>query len=154
MAYYWITKTFTELLPGQLYSILQLREHVFHIEQRCIYNDLDEKDLVSSHLLCIESTTEKLIAYCRILPAHVSFNEVSIGRVVTAPQVRHMGMGKQLMKVAMQKVVEYYGHTPIRIGAQLYLRSFYENFQFVQVSEVYDEDAIDHIEMLFTPVQT
>ncbi|WP_369750900.1 GNAT family N-acetyltransferase [Pontibacter sp. BAB1700] len=37
---------------------------------------------------------------------------------------------------------------PIRIGAQLYARKFYERFGFEQSSEVYDEDGIDHIKMV------
>jgi len=40
-----------------------------------------------------------------------------------------------------------YGKRAIRIGAQLYLKKFYESLGFEQSSEVYDEDGIDHIEM-------
>lgn len=36
----------------------------------------------------------------------------------------------------------------IKIGAQNYLRSFYESFGFEAVSDVYLEDNIPHIDMI------
>ena len=43
---------------------------------------------------------------------------------------------------------ELFGSQPIRLGAQLYLKKFYESFGFKQISEVYMEDGIEHIYML------
>ncbi|MEK7198891.1 MAG: GNAT family N-acetyltransferase, partial [Bacteroidota bacterium] len=40
-----------------------------------------------------------------------------------------------------------FGDGPIKIGAQLYLKKFYESFGFVQTSDIYLEDNIEHIEM-------
>jgi ElaA protein len=37
---------------------------------------------------------------------------------------------------------------PIRIGAQLYAKEFYNNLGFIATGGVYDEDGIDHIEMI------
>ena len=36
----------------------------------------------------------------------------------------------------------------IRIGAQQYLERFYQSFGFVTVSAPYDEDGIQHVDML------
>ena len=36
----------------------------------------------------------------------------------------------------------------IKIGAQLYLKKFYESFDFYQFGDIYLEDGIPHIEML------
>jgi ElaA protein len=52
------------------------------------------------------------------------------------------------MEKSIEEVIHLYGKTPIRLGAQLYLKNFYESLGFKQVSNVYDEDGIDHIEML------
>ena len=41
-----------------------------------------------------------------------------------------------------------FGRQAIKIGAQLYLKKFYESFGFEQVSEVYLEDGIEHIYMV------
>ena len=44
-------------------------------------------------------------------------------------------------------IYNLFGKRPVTIGAQLYLKKFYESFGFVQSSEVYIEDGIPHIEM-------
>jgi len=90
----------------------------------------------------------KLVAYSRLLPAGLAFEEISIGRVVSSPAYRGTGAGKELMKNAIETAYQLFGHQPIRIGAQLYLQKFYESLSFVQVSEMYLEDNIPHIEML------
>ena len=41
-----------------------------------------------------------------------------------------------------------YPNKPIKIGAQLYLKKFYESFGFLQCSETYLEDDIPHIKMI------
>jgi ElaA protein len=52
------------------------------------------------------------------------------------------------MENAIQETIRLYGTLPIKIGAQLYLKRFYESFGFVQCSETYMEDDIPHIKML------
>lgn len=54
-------KPFKELTALELYKILKLRSEVFVIEQSCVYQDLDDKDIVAYHLLGSEKG--KLIAY-------------------------------------------------------------------------------------------
>ncbi len=142
----WTLKTFKELALEELYAILQLRNEVFVVEQNCPYLDLDNKDQKSMHLMGWQNGV--LVAYTRILPAGVSFKEASIGRVVTSPTVRRTGIGNELMNQSFEQLYQLYGNIPIRIGAQLYLKKFYESLGFVQVSEIYLEDDIEHIEML------
>lgn len=142
----WSYKTFDNLSNSELYNILRLRSEVFIIEQQCIYQDLDGKDLKSHHLTAWDG--DNLVAYTRIVPPGVSFPEVSIGRVLTSPLYRGNGKGIALMQKSIEKVYETYGKTPIRIGAQLYLKKFYENLGFAKDSDQYLEDGIPHIEMI------
>jgi ElaA protein len=142
----WILKTFNELLPQELYSILQLRIEVFIVEQNCVFQDADNKDQNSYHLMAYNN--EKLVAYTRLVPPGEIYEEPSIGRVVTSPLVRRSGMGKILMDRSVESVYSLFGRQPIRIGAQLYLKKFYESIGFEQVSEVYMEDGIEHIYMI------
>ncbi len=142
----WDLKKFDELTPAQLYAALQLRSEVFVIEQNCIYPDMDGKDPHCHHLLGM--TGDKLVAYTRLLPPGLAYEEASIGRVVTSPSVRRMGAGRILMMQSLNAVYGLYGEIPIKIGAQLYLKAFYESFGFRQVSEIYLEDGIEHISML------
>jgi len=143
--YNWYYKPFTELTPHELYAIMHLRSEVFVVEQNCVYLDADGKDLSSWHLMGWDGN--KLVAYSRLLPAGLAFTEVSIGRVVSSPAYRGTGAGKTLMETAIQTCKVLFGDQPIRIGAQLYLQKFYESLGFVQVSDMYLEDNIPHIEM-------
>jgi len=145
----WILKPFAELTPYELYKILQLRNEVFVVEQNCPYQDLDNKDLRSWHLMGIEE--EKLMAYSRLLAPGISYSESSIGRIVSSPSVRKTGMGKKLMEESIRQIENLFKTDCIRIGAQLYLKLFYESFGFIQDSEIYLEDNIPHIIMLRNP---
>ncbi len=142
----WVIKKFEELTPSELYAIMQLRNEVFVVEQNCVYQDADNKDALSFHLM---GWSEKnLYAYTRIIPPGNAFTEASIGRVVTSPSIRRTGIGVELMKVSISKIKELFGDGPIRIGAQLYLQKFYTSLGFQKDSDTYLEDNIPHIEMV------
>lgn len=143
----WELKTFDALTTGELYAIFRLRIAVFVVEQNCPYQDADGKDLKSCHLMGFDADKE-LTAYARLLPAGVSYAEASIGRVVTSAGARRTGAGKALMAKALEEIEKLYGTVPVRIGAQLYLKKFYESFGFVMEGEEYMEDGIPHIIML------
>jgi ElaA protein len=141
----WIEKKFEDLTPYQLYAILQLRNGVFVVEQNCVFQDADDKDQDSHHLMGF--LNNKLAAYSRLVPPGVIYPEMSIGRVITAATVRGTGAGKELMKQSIDYCYRLFGKGPVRIGAQLYLKRFYESFGFQQISDVYLEDGIEHIYM-------
>lgn len=141
----WQYKHFDALSPHELYAILQLRNEVFVVEQQCIFQDADNKDQASYHLMGWNGTL--LAAYARLVPAGVAYPECSIGRVVTSPKMRRTGAGRALMHKAIHLLYELWGKQNIRIGAQLYLKDFYESFGFQQTSAIYLEDGIEHIEM-------
>ena len=144
----WKLNYFKELSTDELYTILQLRNEVFVVEQNCIYQDADSKDSISFHLSGWDGVN--LVAYCRILPPGVSYIEASIGRVVSSPQYRNKGYGKQLMNEAIIHTLAQFECNTIKISAQLYLQKFYEQLGFVKLSDSYLEDNIPHIEMLFS----
>ena len=93
----WEIKKFEELSVFELYTLMQLRQAVFTVEQNCAYQDADGKDLKCFHLMGYNNEKE-LIAYSRIVPAGISFDEVSIGRVISSDKARGTGAGKALMK--------------------------------------------------------
>ena len=144
----WKLNYFKELSTEELYTILQLRNEVFVVEQNCVYQDADNKDSISFHLSGWDGVN--LVAYCRILPPGVSYTEASIGRVVSSPQYRNRGYGKQLMNEAIIHTLAQFECNTIKISAQLYLQKFYEQLGFVKLSDSYLEDNIPHIEMLFS----
>ncbi len=142
----WTLKKFSELSNTELYALLQLRSLVFVVEQNCAYADLDDKDQGSWHLMGWDQ--DDLIAYTRLLPPGLAFEECSIGRVVTSPSVRGQGIGRNLMKHSIEQCRQLFGSEPIQIGAQRYLEAFYGSLGFVVVGEPYLEDGIPHIHMI------
>jgi len=141
----WHDRSFAELAVSELYAITVLRERVFIVEQACAYLDADGFDPVSRHLW--GEADGRIHAYLRIVPAGAKFDEISIGRVITAPEARGTGLGRELMK----RGIEACGAVAIRIGAQAHLERFYGELGFVRASAPYDEDGIPHLEMLRAP---
>ena len=143
----WSFKQFDNLTPHELYSVLQLRNEVFVVEQNCVFQDADNKDQPSHHLMGWDNNM--LVAYSRIVPLGIAYDSFpSIGRVVTSPKTRRTGMGKILMHQSIEELQKLFGESSIKLGAQLYLKKFYKSFGFVQSSDVYMEDGIPHIEMI------
>jgi ElaA protein len=142
----WQNKKFDQLTPAELYAILQLRNEVFVVEQDCVYQDADNKDPRAYHFT--GWLEDKLVAYTRILPPGSIYKEASIGRVVTSPAARGKGLGRELMNNTIREVYKLFGHTPIRIGAQVYLLTFYSSLGFIQTGDPYLEDGIEHAEMV------
>lgn len=123
---------------------------VFIVEQNCPFQDADDKDQVANHLCAWQG--DNLVAYTRILPPGVSYEQASIGRVVTSSSVRGSGIGRELMQRSIDAVYQLFAVNSIKIGAQLYLKKFYENLGFKAQGEVYLEDNIEHIVMVCTTV--
>lgn len=143
----WHCKHFSDLSTREFHDLIQLRINVFIIEQNCPYPELDNKDLDSFHIFGINENGQT-IAVSRIVKPGVSYDEISIGRVATDTNFRQTRSGIQLMEFTIKMIHEKFGLVPIRISAQEYLKSFYEKFGFVKVSDSYLEDDIPHIEML------
>ena len=147
MTLHWTTKPFAALTLAELYALLQLRSEVFVVEQTCAFQDIDGHDQAALHLLGHTAAGE-LAAYARLFGAGRSCAQVSIGRVVTSPRYRGHGLGRQLLREALAQCAAQFGPQPIKIGAQQYLRAFYESFGFVAEGEGYLEDGIPHLHMV------
>ena len=138
-------KPFEALSLYELYSVLQLRAEVFVVEQNCVYQDIDGKDMKALHVIGeFEGTT---VAYCRLFKSGDYFDQASIGRVIVKENFRDKKWGHDLIKEAVFGVQHHFGESQITISAQLYLKRFYESLGFKQTSDEYLEDGIPHIEM-------
>jgi ElaA protein len=142
-------KSFEELTPQELYSVLQLRSEIFVVEQNCVYQDMDDKDQKALHLLGMKNGN--LVAYTRIFKPGDYFEFASIGRVLVSQNQRQHKYGYDIMNASIETVKEYFNTTEIKIGAQCYLKKFYNNLGFKEVGEGYLEDGIPHIHMIRTP---
>ena len=139
-------RSYNELTKRELFDIYFLRQEVFIVEQNCVYQDIDRKDHHSFHLIVYDK--EILVAYLRIVHPGISYDEPSIGRVLTKMSHRRRGISKNIIQSAIQKVRDVYNHSNIRISAQEYLIPFYRSLNFAPVGEGYLEDNIPHIQMM------
>ncbi|MFV5694143.1 GNAT family N-acetyltransferase [Flavobacterium sp. LB3P122] len=146
MALEWKIKPFEALTVHELYDILKLRSEIFVVEQNCVYLDLDGKDKMALHLF--GEFEGKIVAHARLFKAGISFDNASIGRVTVDANYRNRKWGHELMREAIAGIFLHFDESKITIGAQLYLKKFYESQGFVKTSEMYLEDDIPHIEML------
>jgi len=146
----WQWSRFNELSVDDLYAIVRLREAVFIIEQNCPYPDADGRDPKAWHLLGWRNHDEgrRLVAYARVFEPGVRYKEASVGRIVTAPEVRGTGLGKILMAEALRRMEELMPGQVVKIAAQRRLENFYVGFGFRPVSAPYEEDGILHIDMI------
>lgn len=144
----WHCQPFDRLDRRDLYRLLQLRCAVFIVEQNCPYLDPDGKDLLpTTHHLYARDSEGAVLACLRLLAPGVSYPHPSIGRVANAASTRGSGLGRELMRRGIAECQRLWPGQPIRIGAQAYLRRFYERLGFVVDSAEYLEDGIPHFAM-------
>lgn len=139
-----VVKRFEELSLKELYEIMQVRVAVFVVEQNCAYQEIDDKDPYAYHVFLKDDTGIK--AYLRVIDRGISFEEISIGRVLT--RKRKCGLGSRILSEGIRVARERMNADKIRIEAQSYAKGFYAKAGFKQVSEEFLEDGIPHIQML------
>ncbi len=143
-----VQKSFNELTSLELYKIMQLRARVFVVEQNCVYDDIDDKDLKSQHIFYKEN--DNIVAYTRALPKGLSYESASFGRVSTDKEFRGQKLGAKVVDSTIKYIFDIMNEDKITIGAQDYVRKFYSMFGFKEIGELYDDDGIDHMRMVLT----
>lgn len=141
----WQWRSFRELSLDDLYDLIQLREQVFVVEQKCAYLECDGYDRQAFHLLGYENG--KLVACLRAFPAGVKYAEMCLGRVAVRNDARGHGAGRKLVNEGLTRMKKSWGEGPIRISAQSHLLRFYEEFGFRAEGEEYLDDGIPHRDM-------
>ncbi len=145
LAWQWLR--FEQLGLDDLYDALALRQQVFVVEQRCPYLDADGLDRCAWHLLG-RDTGGGLQAQLRVVDPGRKYAEPSIGRVLTAPEVRGSGVGRDLMQQGIARCAGAWPAQGIRISAQAHLQRFYRSLGFEPLGDIYVEDDIPHVDMV------
>ncbi|USD39773.1 GNAT family N-acetyltransferase [Ferrimonas sp. SCSIO 43195] len=143
----WQLCNFDALSARHWHDIVRLRMEVFVVEQNCVYQDVDGHDVMHGvrHLMGTENG--QLVAYARLLPPGLTYDNVSIGRIVTKSSIRGRGLGHQLVGQALSLCEDLWPGVNVEIGAQEHLQDFYASHGFVAFSEPYLEDGIPHVDM-------
>lgn len=146
----WSWQRFDGLSRDDVYDMLALRNAVFVVEQACAFLDADGSDRAAWHLLgrTVDADGRPVLAaYLRCLDPQVAYPEPSIGRVVTSPPLRGLGLGRALMDEGIARTQHAWPGADIVINAQLRLAPFYRSLGFRAEGEPYVEDDIDHVQM-------
>ncbi|AIF42354.1 GNAT family N-acetyltransferase [Virgibacillus sp. SK37] len=143
----WCLKGFSDLTNEDLYALMKARVDIFVVEQECVYPELDDYDQQSMHYFL--KINDQIAAYVRILPANTKYKEVSIGRVLVVKKFRGNGYATQIIQKAIDYINKEWKERKIKIQAQAHLRNFYGQLGFKKISEVYLDDNIPHIDMIW-----
>ena len=134
-------KRFEELTNKELYELLRIRSSVFIVEQKCVYQDLDQLDYTSTHLWITKG--KKTIAMCRICPPGTYMEALSLGRIISTE--RGKGYGMLMVKTALDVAKENFPDSPyIEIKAQTDKAEFYEKFGFKSTSAPFMFEGLSH----------
>jgi len=142
----WKIKKFDELTLKQLYEITRSRFEVFVKEQKIICEEeLDGVDDKCIHIFLEEN--QKVLAYCRIVPKGINYENISIGRVLVLKQFRRKGIAQEMLNVAIEYIKLNFKDNKIVLSSQLYAKELYESVGFIVKSDIYEEAEIPHVKM-------
>lgn len=140
-------KRFEELNTKELYEILKSRYDVFTVGQKCLYQDCDDRDKDSYHIYLKEG--ERVVAYLRVVDKGISYDEISIGRVMVLDSHRNKGLARKIMEFTIDFIINELKEEKIKISAQEYLAEFYESLGFKRCGDIYLEVEIPHVKMIY-----
>lgn len=146
-----VTSPFETLTVVTLHDLLRLRSDVFVVEQQCIYADIDGADALADTLHLIGYVDQRLVAAARVLGLGswegADGPPVRIGRVVVHPDYRRAGIARSVLLRCLDEIRSREPQAVVMLGAQVFAVSLYEGVGFECVSEPYDEDGIEHVDM-------
>ena len=139
-------KKFSELTVDDMYEIAKSRFEVFVCEQEIIEEqDFDDKDKLCHHVMLKEDG--RIVAYSRIVPNGIGYENISIGRVLVLNSHRRRGIAQKMMKVALEFIKNNLNENIVVLSAQEYVKEMYSSVGFKVISDVYDEVNIPHVKM-------
>lgn len=139
-------KKFSELTVDDVYEIAKSRFEVFVCEQEIIEEqDFDDKDKLCHHVMLKEDG--RIVAYSRIVPKGIGYENISIGRVLVLNSHRRRGIAQKMMKVALEFIKNNLNENIVVLSAQEYVKEMYSSVGFKVISDVYDEVNIPHVKM-------
>ena len=137
---------FNELTAMEMYEIARSRFEVFAMEQEIIQEpELDGIDNECYQVFYMDNN--RVVAYCRIVPAGVAYNNISLGRVLVLNDYRRKGLALIMIKEALKFIKEELQEDTVVLSGQVYAKGLYESVGFKIISDVYDEVGIPHVKM-------
>jgi predicted GNAT family N-acyltransferase len=120
-------------------QLIAVREPVFVVEQEVKPDfEWDDIDAVAIHLLALSNNEP--VGCARII------NHKKIGRMAVLKEWRGHGVGKALLQEAIN-ICKAYGSKQVNLTAQTHAITFYKQAGFVEISGVYQDANIPHVDM-------
>lgn len=120
-------------------QLIAVREPVFVVEQEVAPDfEWDEIDATAIHLLALSN--DQPVGCARIIKYQ------KIGRMAVLKDWRGSGIGMALLLEAIN-ICKAYGSKTIKLTAQTHAISFYKQAGFVEISGVYQDANIPHVDM-------
>lgn len=130
-----------EMSAATLYAVMRLRQDVFVLEQKCLYPDLDGRDLEPGTLqFWVEGADGSVIGTLRVLDEPGGL--VRVGRVATAASARGVGLAAELVGAVLAAT-----RGPMVLDAQSHLEGWYARLGFERDGAEFVEDGIPHVPM-------
>lgn len=124
---------------------MRIRFEVF-VDEQAVPPDLeaDVYDAAAIHLLAVDAKTGHAVGTARIVDKNDGV--AKIGRVAVRKPYRSQGIGKILMRTALDAAREAGGRMAL-LDAQMPVIAFYERLGFVTHGPVFDDAGIPHRRM-------
>ncbi|MDF7637412.1 GNAT family N-acetyltransferase [Leuconostocaceae bacterium ESL0958] len=139
----WQDQNFEGLTTRDLYQIYRLRSAVFVVEQKRLYQDIDETDLTARHIFYEEDG--QVLAYGRVFL--LADGQVSFGRVVTAAAARGRGLGAELVRRLLASIQRHYPERTVLIESQEQVTGLYARFGFMSQGAPFMHAGSPHVRM-------
>lgn len=123
-------KRFPELGNDELYEILKLRQSVFILEQKALFEDIDDLDKDAYHLSSRNSGS--LLAYARF---YEKKKGIELGRIIIEKGHRGSGLSSQLIEYCLYQIENHFPGRDITIEAIGSLEELYNSFGFKRNAE-------------------
>lgn len=139
-------KEFNELSVDEMYEIAKSRFEVFVCEQKIVEEqDFDDKDKLCYHIMLKKDG--RIVAYSRIVPKGLGYDNISIGRVLVLESYRRKGIAQEMIKYCLDFIKNKLDENTVVLSGQLYAKGLYESVGFKVISDIYDEVNIPHVKM-------
>ncbi len=140
----WLAKSFADLSVTEFFECLKLRVKTFVVDQKRIYQEVDDNDTKAIHIFDWEDG--HVIAYARVFQTDAK--TVTFGRVVTDDAHRGTGLGNALMDQIMTVIKQHYAGLTIEIEAQVQVQGYYRKFAFATAGDTFIYNSTPHIKMV------
>ena len=117
---------FDELTVMEMYEIARSRFEVFAMEQKIIQEpELDGVDKDCYQVFYMDNG--RVIAYCRIVPAGIAYDNISLGRVLVLNDYRRKGLAQIMIKEALKFIKE-----ELFINKKIFILKTFKNVDFFE----------------------